>query len=90
MKKKSINQLIKVNFSNESFMYIEKMVENTKKYVKEEKKRIKKESFVSCLKRNCNVNNLINYNSQYGLNKEYLLDNYARRLVLNNLYLIGL
>lgn len=90
MKKKSISQLIKVNLSNESFSYIEKMIENSKNFVKEEKTQIEKDAFNSCLKKNCNVHNFINYSCKYGLSKEYLLNNYARRLVLNNLYLIGL
>ena len=90
MRKKSINQLIKANFSKESFSYIEKAILSSKEYVKIKRKEHKKEEFIKCLKNNSDVNRLINYSAEYGINKEYLLNNYARRIVLNNLYLIGL
>ena len=90
MRKKSINQLIKENLSKESFSYIEKVILSSKEYVKIKRKEYKKEDFIKCLKNNSDVNRLINYNAEYGTNKEYLLNNYARRIILNNLYLIGL
>lgn len=90
MRKKSINQLIKANLSKESFNYIEKAILSGKEYVKIKRKEHKKEEFIKCLKNNSDVNRLINYSAEYGINKEYLLNNYARRIALNNLYLIGL
>lgn len=90
MKKKSINQLIKANLSKGSFIYIEKAILSSKEYVKIKIKDYKKDDFIKCLKNNSDVNRLINYSAKYGINKEYLLNNYARRIVLNNLYLIGL
>lgn len=90
MRNKSINHLIKANLSKDSFSYIEKAILSSQEYVKTKRKSIKKEEFIKCLKSNSDVNKLINYNYEYGINKEYLLNNYARRIVLNNLYLIGL
>lgn len=90
MRKKSIDQLIKANLSKESCSYIEKAILSSKEYVKIKIKEYKKDDFIKCLKNNSDVNRLINYSAEYGINKEYLLNNYARRIVLNNLYLIGL
>lgn len=69
---------------------IEQLILATKKYVDENRKRFTKEQFVKALHYNYNVHKFINYTSEYGLDKEYLIKIKATKMVLKNLSLIGL